>query len=136
MIIKCFPSNDIGHNLDTVKAFTSNNLKILAFGNSKHYFIYFNNLLYNSSNIKSSIFHNTTRNYSFIYLSLSLSLSLFDVATLTTHHSPSPQTKPQPTTTQSPPPPLQLAHFSYHNQNPTIHNQTQPDFNPLTLIST
>ena len=76
MIIKCFPLNDIGHNLDTVKAFTSNNLKILAFGNSKHYFIYFNNSLYNSSNIKGSIFHNTTKNYSFIYFSLSLSLSL------------------------------------------------------------
>ena len=130
MIIKCFPLNDIGHNLDIVKAFTSNNLKILAFGNSKHYFIYFNNSLYNSSNIKGSIFHNTTKNYSFIYFSLSLSLS--DAATLTTHHSPSPQQ----TTTQSPPPPLQLAHFSYHNQNPTIHNQTQPDFNPPTLIST
>ena len=69
-----------------------------------------------------------------IHLFISFSLSLSDAATLATHHSPSPQTKPQPTTTQSPPPPLQLAHFSYHNQNPTIHNQTQPDFNPPTLI--
>ena len=76
MIIKCFPLNDTGHNLDTVKAFTSKKLKILTFGNSKHYFIYFNNSLYNSSNIKGSIFHNTTKNYSFISLSLSLSLSV------------------------------------------------------------
>ena len=130
MIIKCFPLNDTGHNLDIVKAFTSNNLKILAFGNSKHYFIYFNNSLYNSSNIKGSIFHNTTKNYSFISLSLSLPVWCSHP------HNPPPQTNLKPTTTQSPPPPLQLAHFSYHNQNPTIHNQTQPDFNPPTLIST
>ena len=39
-----------------IRAFTSKLLKTLAFSNSKNHFIYFNNSLYNTSNIKGSIF--------------------------------------------------------------------------------
>ena len=41
---------------DPIRAFISNVLKILAFNTSKSYFIYFNNSIYNTPYIKSSIF--------------------------------------------------------------------------------
>ena len=56
----------------------------LFFLNAKGYFIYFNNSFYNTSNIKGSIFHITTKNYSFFIHSLSLSLSLCLMQLVTT----------------------------------------------------
>ena len=66
-----------------VRVFPSKNANILAFNISKPYFIYFNIPLYNTPNIKVSIFLTPHLNilylifiYLFLPISLSLSLSL------------------------------------------------------------
>ena len=68
-------------------------LKNLVFNTSKTYFIYFTTSLYNTPNIKGSIYFNPSFKYSFfiiIFNSLSLSLSLSEVRT-TTHNPPPAQ---------------------------------------------
>ena len=66
-----------------LRAFTSKILKFLVFNNSKHYFIFFNNSIYNSSNnssnIKNFIFFNTSFNFFYplyFFFSLCFFLSL------------------------------------------------------------
>ena len=49
------------------RVFTSRMLKNITFSISKHYFIYFNIQLYNTSNIKVFIFFTTSLKYNFFY---------------------------------------------------------------------
>ena len=84
-------------------------LKILVFSNSIFFLIYFIISLYNTPNIKSSIFHIIAKNYS---------LSLSHATTLTTHHSPPPQT--QTNHHKQPPPTIQTS-ITKIQQSTTYH---------------
>ena len=55
-----------------LRALTVKLLKIIVFNNSKNYFIYFNNLLYNTPNIKASKIFSFSFKYSFLLLFLFL----------------------------------------------------------------
>ena len=59
-----------------LKAFSSRMLKILAFNNSKHYFIYFYTSLFNIPNIKCSIFLALHLNI-YIFNSLMLKICIY-----------------------------------------------------------
>ena len=58
------------HSIYQLRAFTMMVLKILAFHNSKNYFIYFNTLFYNTPNINDSIFLPLHLNILFLFFSL------------------------------------------------------------------
>ena len=66
-------------NINSVlRAFPSRELKFLAYTISKHYFLAFNISLYNTSNIKDSIFLSLHLNIVFLF-SVSFSLSSFSL---------------------------------------------------------
>ena len=111
---------------DYLRAFTMVMLKNLAFSNSKNYFIYFKTLLYNTLNIKCSIFLPLHLNILFLLFlySSSMSLSLYSSPCLSLLWSKNKWTTNKPTPLSSQP--IQLtptptnSHHRYHHCHPQL----------------
>ena len=125
----------------SLRAFTLRVLKILAYSIKKTNFIAFNTSLYNTSNIKTSIFLTLHLNIIsllfFIYFLFFLSLPLSQPNS-SKHRHPSqyqqppqpiatmPKTQTLPTTTMPPPPTNPTTH-----QKPTTHTTTTKSLPPM-----
>ena len=116
--------------------------KVLAFNISKHNFIYFNNILYNLSNIKGSIFHILAKSYSFFLIDfslpfLSLSLHLITLTNIhclhkptTNHHPKNPNNNPPQPSHNPPQPRSDLMQPPSPTITTTKNPTTKPSRNP------